>query len=299
MNEFSGEDPLEDWLPSLELASTWNAWSEEDRMIQLAGHLKGRALQEWNLLHPDRAAFAQVVETLRSRLDSVNKTVAAQNFRHTTQREVESASDFIRCLERTFRTAYGRDGMLLETRDTLLYGQLQDGLRLQLMRGPAVSVARNYQELWMAAKNEEKCLADLKNILSPRLARHHQLRLSRAGLNSQQATLTIVSVEIQRAVLLQPRGIPQSLTVNQGTGCRIAGVGREMQGSLRVKDQVAPPPRSRYVLVNHSATDTALPTSANSSQPTTSSPAPSLSKTPLRANTDAPVQSPADLLFSD
>ena len=52
--------------------------------------------------------------------------------------------------------------MSVETRDALLYGQLQDGLRVQLMRGPAVSGARSYQELCIAAKNEEKRLADLK-----------------------------------------------------------------------------------------------------------------------------------------
>ena len=131
MNEFSGEDLLEDWLPSLERASKWNAWSEE---VQLAGHLKGRALQEWNLLHPDqRTTLTQAIEALRSRLDCVSKTVAAQDFWHTTQREAESVSNFIHRLERTFRTAYGRDKMSVETRDTLLYGQLQEGLRLQLM----------------------------------------------------------------------------------------------------------------------------------------------------------------------
>ena len=70
LSKFSGEDPeclLDDWLPSIERASTWNAWSEEDRLIQLAGHLKGRALQEWNLLRPDqRTTFAQAAEMLRS-----------------------------------------------------------------------------------------------------------------------------------------------------------------------------------------------------------------------------------------
>ena len=44
--------------------------------------------------------------------------------------EDESVSDFIRRLERTFHAAYGRDPMSLETRETLLHGQLQDGLRL-------------------------------------------------------------------------------------------------------------------------------------------------------------------------
>ena len=132
-------------------------------MIQLAGHLKGRALQEWNLLRPDQhSTFSQATEALRSRLDSVSKSVAAQDFRHMAQQEEERVSDFIRRLERTFRAAYGHDPMSLETRETLLHGQLQDGLRFQLLRGLAVSGARTYQELCIAAKNEEKRLADLK-----------------------------------------------------------------------------------------------------------------------------------------
>ena len=132
-------------------------------MVQLAGHLKGRALQEWNLLRPDqRSTFTQATEALHSRLDSVCKAVAAQDFRHTAQREDESVSNFIRRLEHTFHAAYGRDPMLVETRETLLHGQLQDGLRLQLLRGPAVSGAKCYQELCIAAKNEEKRLADLE-----------------------------------------------------------------------------------------------------------------------------------------
>ena len=46
--------------------------------------------------------------------------------------------------------------------ETLLYGQMQEGLCLRLMRGPAVSGAGTYQELCIAARNEEKRLADLK-----------------------------------------------------------------------------------------------------------------------------------------
>ena len=100
VNEFSGEDPeclLEDWLPSLERTSLWNTWSEEEQMIQLAGYLRGRALQEWNLLRPDqRATYAQATESLRSRLDSIGRTAAAQDFRHAAQHEEEPVSDFIR-----------------------------------------------------------------------------------------------------------------------------------------------------------------------------------------------------------
>ena len=45
-------------------------------------------------------------EALAANLDSDNKIMAAQDFRHTIQFERESVSDFIRRLERAFRIAY-------------------------------------------------------------------------------------------------------------------------------------------------------------------------------------------------
>ena len=80
----------------------------------------------------------------------------------TERAKSSSKADLILRLERTFRSAYGHDVMSVETKDTLLYGQLQHGLRLELMQGPAVSGARNYQDLCISAKNEDNCLADLK-----------------------------------------------------------------------------------------------------------------------------------------
>ena len=45
----------------------------------------------------------------------------------------------------------------------LLYGKLQDGLWTDLVsRAPAISGAQSYQELCIAAKNEERWLAELK-----------------------------------------------------------------------------------------------------------------------------------------
>ena len=130
ISEFTGEDPdctLDDWLPSLERAIMWNSWTEEEQIIQLAGHLKSRALQEWNLLSPEeKVSFSRGVEALRARLDYGGKALAAQDFRHLAQQEAESVADFVRRLERTFRIAYGRDHMSLETKSMLLYGQLQD-----------------------------------------------------------------------------------------------------------------------------------------------------------------------------
>ena len=52
--------------------------------------------------------------------------------------------------------------MSQETRDTLILGQCQDGLRYDLMKAPAVSGARSYKELCMAAKNKEKRLVELR-----------------------------------------------------------------------------------------------------------------------------------------
>lgn len=43
-----------------------------------------------------------------------------------------------------------------ETREALLYGQLQEGLRPDLMQNPPVSGALTYQELCMVARNEEQ-----------------------------------------------------------------------------------------------------------------------------------------------
>ena len=153
---------LDDWLPALERASTWNGWTEEERLIQLAGHLRDQALQEWNLLEDvDKKTYADATQALRSRLDPGGRALAAQDFRHTAQGEAESAADFIRRLERTFCIAYGRDGMSGETRDTLLHGQLQEGLQYDIMKAPSVSGAQTYKQLCLAAKNEKR-LAELR-----------------------------------------------------------------------------------------------------------------------------------------
>ena len=50
VDSFSGEVTFDDWYPSLQRAAHWNQWTDQDTLIQLAGHLRGRALQEWTLL---------------------------------------------------------------------------------------------------------------------------------------------------------------------------------------------------------------------------------------------------------
>ena len=110
-------------------AAEWNNWDKDELLIQLAGYLRGQAFQEWNLLEqeaydtavstvssrldPERKAVASKdVSTLSSRLDPERKAVASKDFRHLTQKESESVSNFIRQLELTFQLAYGCDGML-------------------------------------------------------------------------------------------------------------------------------------------------------------------------------------------
>ena len=103
IDHFTGENPeirLDDWLPSLRRAAEWNGWCEKEQLIQLAGHLRGRALQEWNLLSNEQLGdLDSAVKMLKERLDPGSKVLAGQDFRHTTQGEAESVADFIRRLE--------------------------------------------------------------------------------------------------------------------------------------------------------------------------------------------------------
>ena len=112
---------------------------------------------------------------------SCSRTLAAQEIRHTTQGDTEKVADFIRRLEHTFNVAYGREDMSVETRDTLLHGQLQDGLKHDFMQAPAVSGAQTYRKLCLAARNEKKRLAELKKRqqhFKPLTQQHHQFRRS-------------------------------------------------------------------------------------------------------------------------
>lgn len=153
---------FEEWYPTLECAADWNGWSEGETLTQLAGNFRRRALTEWNLLSlDDKKSLKQAADILCSCLDPFSQTMAAQEFRHLVQQEVELVSHHIRRLEKSFQKAYGHDGMLVETRNTLLYGQLQEGFKYELMKAPAVSGTKDYQELRISARNEERRLAEL------------------------------------------------------------------------------------------------------------------------------------------
>ena len=81
------------------------AWSElltgivEDKLMQLPGYLNGRTLQEWHLLsRAEQQSYPLAVYALRARLDSTNRTMAAQEFRHKLQRK--GVAEFIQRLRR-------------------------------------------------------------------------------------------------------------------------------------------------------------------------------------------------------
>ena len=98
---------------------------------------------------------------MQARLDLGSKSVAAQDFCHTVQGDKELVADFVLWLERIFRRAYGRQQMSTETKETLLYGQMHEGLRYSLMKAPAVSGAKSYSELCGAARSEERRQSEL------------------------------------------------------------------------------------------------------------------------------------------
>ena len=106
VDSFKGSDPevrFDDWLPTLERAANWNGWSEEEKLMQLVGHLRGKVVREYSLLSSEeKRSFTIAVEALRARLDPGSCALAAQDFRNALQREKESVSDYVTRLERSF-----------------------------------------------------------------------------------------------------------------------------------------------------------------------------------------------------
>ena len=127
---------------------------EQEKLIQLAVHLRGKAQQEWDLLKSSsKLPYCIGIEALGNKLNLEGKAVATQDFCHMSQRAGETLSEFISFLERSFREAYGHESMSTNTRSTLLYGQLHERLHYNLMKAPAVSGAT--RQLCEAARSEE------------------------------------------------------------------------------------------------------------------------------------------------
>jgi len=74
----------------------------------------------------------------------------------------DTGTDYVCRLERAFHIAFGNDKLGKETKETMLYGQLQESLHLGFLRSASVSRAMSYKELCMAARNEEQRLTELR-----------------------------------------------------------------------------------------------------------------------------------------
>ena len=104
----------------------------------------------------EKANYQAAIKALKETLDPVNQTLAALDFRHLSQKLNEPVSNFIGRLEKVFQIGFGQENLSKETREMLLYGQLQEGLTYTLMESPAVSGAQDYKGLCLAAKREER-----------------------------------------------------------------------------------------------------------------------------------------------
>ena len=175
--DLKGELNLNDWLPTFKRVAKWNQWTEEELLLQLAGHLRGRTFCDWNLMSSDdRQSYSRVLQALKERVDTGQRALAVQDFRHLHQSDNETAGDFIDRLEMTFQLPYGADVMAKETRLRLLQGQLQEGLRDKILESQTVVGSLDYTALCLAAKNEERRLTEL--------ARRHHYRASGSSKGS-------------------------------------------------------------------------------------------------------------------
>ena len=73
-------------MPIFKGTAEWNNWSDSECLIQLAGHLRGKAHQEFLLLDPsEKSTYAQAISALSSKFNFRSRLVAAPDFRHATQ----------------------------------------------------------------------------------------------------------------------------------------------------------------------------------------------------------------------
>ena len=125
----------------------------------LTSECSSQRMQEWRLFtQSEQQDYATTVDALCAQLDPGSKTMAAQKFCHSLQKN-GGVPDYVRRLEKTLQIAYEKDDLGRTTRDTLLYGQLYEGLRYELVQSAAVSGAQSYQELCTAATPppQDKC----------------------------------------------------------------------------------------------------------------------------------------------
>ena len=165
----------------------------------------------------EKANYQAAIKALKERLDPGNQTLAALDFRHLSQKLNEPVSDFIGWLEKVFQIGFGQENLSKETREMLLYRQLQEGLTYTLMESPAVSGAQDYKGLCLAAKREERRLAELKR-------KQQYLKGERPQANNSGNRLPSTTHEWPR---------PNRRAGNSGTGNKTDQEGNQQQKQLR------------------------------------------------------------------
>ena len=70
--------------------------------------------------------------------------------------------------------AHGIDKLSMESKETIHFGQLQEWLSYDIMKSPSVSGNQSYKELCMAAKHEEKRVAELRRCQHYQKTRTHR-----------------------------------------------------------------------------------------------------------------------------
>jgi len=157
IDSFTGEDitiTFDDWLLTLKRAATWNGWTPDETLMQLAGHLRGRASQEWQLLLPEsRTSYQVAVKALREKLDPGNGsfrflphlTTIKWNGIRLYYKVGESNPDGLWNV--AIWTTPGRSSVSI------------DGV--PSVSGDQNSGAQNYKELCLADKKEERRFAEL------------------------------------------------------------------------------------------------------------------------------------------
>ena len=77
------------WLPTFERAAEWNDWTVVERLLQLAGHLRGTARQEFFLLTPDeKSTLIKAKSSMKHRLDIGSKAFKTSGIPHKKQSQI-------------------------------------------------------------------------------------------------------------------------------------------------------------------------------------------------------------------
>ena len=77
---------------------------QEEKLMQLPGHLRGRALQVWKLsILVEGATYQIAIKALREHLDTGDQALAALDFCHTSQRLSKTVPDYVRCQKEYFK----------------------------------------------------------------------------------------------------------------------------------------------------------------------------------------------------